>query len=277
MFDFINSDFNIENSIIETEATKQINSENLIDYFIGKPFNFNINQEFGTIQNLTSCDFSKPFYNVMNCSKNNKNLFSVITQKKRGRLKRLSENTKPHDKFFDDNIVRKIQVSYINFMTNFMNEILKKLGLCDLQFISLNYFYKRKVDKNHRTNLKTKTIGEVLSNDISPKFKTKNRNINSEIIETIKKENINILINILNKEIFFFFDKIYFKNYRNFNLKEFGFDDLEIKLPKHIKLFEDLLLKNKKEIHYEEYKASIYNCANKYFLQKENDIFKCNY
>lgn len=277
MFDFLIPDFNID-SIIETEATKQINSENLIDVFIDQPFNYKINPELETNQNFTINEL--PFYNIIDKGmdyKGNKNsLFSVFIQKKRGRLK-LKENTKPHDKFYDDNIIRKLQVHYLNFITNFMNEILKKKGREDLKFISLNYLYKRKVDKEHRTNLKTQTIGQVLSNDISPKFKTKERNKNNETVQTIKKENINILINILNKEIFFFFDKIYFKNYRNFNLKEFGFDDLEINLPKYIGLFEDLLIKNKKEIHYEEYKARIYKCANKYFLQKENDIFKCNY
>ena len=275
MFDFLIPDFNID-SIIETEATKQLNSENILDSFIGQPFNYKINPEIETVEILKLNELSdhKP-----NNKKNTKNhIFSIITHKKRGRINsRERKNIKPHDKFFEDNIVRKLQVNYINFITNFINEILKEIGREDLQFITLDYLYKRKVDKEHRNKLKTKTIAEVLSNNISPKFKTKNMNKNIETVEIIKKENINILINILNKEIFFFFDKIYFKNYRNFNLKEFGFDDLEIKLPKHIKLFEDLLIKNKKEIHYEEYKARIYRCANKYFLQKENDIFKCNY
>ena len=275
MFDFLIPGFNID-SIIETEATKQINSENIIDSFISQPFDYKITPDFETNENLSVNDFS--FLKPNNKENIKKNLFSIITQKKRGRMNsRQRKNIKPHDKFFDDNIVRKLQVNYINFITNFINEILKEIGRQDLKFISLNYLYKRKVDKEHRTNLKTKTIGEVLSNNISPKFTTKNMNKNIETIEIIKKENINILINILNKEIFFFFDKIYFKNYRNFNLKEFGFDDLEIKLPKHIKLFEDLLIKNKKEIHYEKYKARIYRCASEYFLQKENDIFKCNY
>ena len=275
MFDVLNSDFNFENSIIETEAIKQINSENLIEAFIDQPFNYKNNQEFETIQN--ELFFYMPIDKEMN-STNKNNLFSIITYKKRGRIKlKNRDNIKAHDKFCDDNIVRKLQVNYLNFITNFINEILKKIGRADLQFISLDYFYKRKVDKNHRNNLKTKTIGEVLSNNISPKYTTKNINKNIETLEIIKKENINILITILNKEIFFFFDKIYFKNYRNFNLKEFGFDDLEIKLPKHIKLFEDLLIKNKNEIHYEEYKTRIYRCANKYFMQKDNDIFKCNY
>jgi hypothetical protein len=275
MFDFLIPDFNID-SIIETEATKQLNSENILDSFIGRPFNYKIIPESETMEILNVNELSEHKPNNKENTKNH--LFSIITHKKRGRINsRERKNIKPHDKFFEDNIVRKLQVNYINFITNFINEILKEIGREDLQFITLDYLYKRKVDKEHRNKLKNKTIGEVLSNNISPKFKTKNMNKNIETVEIIKKENINILINILNKEIFFFFDKIYFKNYRNFNLKEFGFDDLEIKLPKHIKLFEDLLIKNKKEIHYEEYKARIYRCANKYFLQKENDIFKCNY
>ena len=275
------SEFNIDNiSINETDHTRQINPENenendLVN-FIGHPFNYQINPEFENTHNLTMSNylFSKHFKSFHNQS----NIFFVSSPKKRGRIKtRENTNIKPHGKFDEDNIVRKIQVSYINFVTDFMNEIIKKIGREDLKFISLNYLYKRKVNKVHRKSLKKQTIKEVLSNDISPKFRKQNIKLNFETCETIKKENIYILLNILNKEIFFFFDKIYFKNYRNFNLKEFGFDDLEIQLSPKVELFEDLLNKNKKEIHFEEYKKKINYCAKKYFLHNRKDIFKCNY
>ena len=83
MFDFI-YDFNIENSIIETEATKQINTENFVDYFIGQPFNFKINPEFETIHNFNLNDLSlyKPVNKELNSTNNKNNLFSTNIQKK---------------------------------------------------------------------------------------------------------------------------------------------------------------------------------------------------
>ena len=271
------SEFNVDNiSIHETDDTKQINIENDLVNFIGHPFDYKINPDLETTHNLAKTNYllSKQFIS----SQKQTNLFLVYTQKKRGRIKKSENiNVKPHGKFDEDNIIRKIQVSYLNFITDFMNEIIKKIGREDLKFISLNYFYKRKVNKAHRKLLKNQTIKEVLSNDISPKFRKQNSRLNYETCEIIKKENIYILLNILNKEIFFFFDKIYFKNYRNFNLKEFGFDNLEILLPPKVELFEDLLNKNKKEIHFQEYKKRINKCAKKYFLKAKQDIFKCNY
>ena len=274
MMDIFNSEFNIDNiSIFETEYTKQNNQENALLNFIGHPFNYKFNPELENTHNIILLDKCASNENF---SKKVTNKFSVITQKKRGRLK-ISNNSKAHGKFDLDNMIRKIQVSYINFIKDFMNVILKAINRKDLVFISLDYFYKRKVNKKHRASLKTKTIKEVLSNKISSKFKTKNENINKETCEKIKKENINILLNILNKEIFFFFDKIYYKNKRHFNLKEFGFDDLDIQLPTNIELFEDLLFKNRKEIHFEEYKVKLNFCAKKFFIQNKKDIFKCNY
>ena len=273
MIEIFNPNFNIDQiSIFETDDTKQIEQEKVLENFIGHPFNYKFNPEFENTDNILFDNFSSK----ENSNQKIINKFSVITQKKRGRLK-LSKNSKAHGKFDLDNMIRKIQVSYINFITNFINVILKAIGRGDLKFISLNYFYKRKVNKKHRALLKTKTIKEVLSNKISAKYKTKNLTINIETYEKIKKENINILLNILNKEIFFFFDKIYYKNKRNFNLKEFGLDDLDIQLPINIGLFEDLIIKNKKEIHFEEYKVKLNLCAKKYFIQNKKDIFKCNY
>ena len=270
------SHFNIENnfSLSETDESLQLVHDNYLVNFIGHPFNYQINPELENTHNFYMSYYKQDI--PSNNQYNQSNIFSVKIPKKRGRTK-TSENTKSHDKFDEDNIVRKLQVSYINFVTNFMNEVIKKIGRQDLRFISLNYLYKRKVNKAHRLSLKIKTIEEVLSHNISPKFRKKDTKSNKETCEIIKKENINILINILNKKIFFFFDKIYFKNYRNFNLKEFGLDDLEIQLPPTIELFEDLLNKNKKEIHFEEYKKRINKYAKKHFVQTKKDIFKCNY
>jgi hypothetical protein len=265
---------NIENnSFSETDDTKKINSETIITDFIGQPFNFQLNQEFEN----NILDDKLSITNKKTQKKPN-NIFSIYIRKKRGRKKEENDSlTKIHGKFDDDNIIRKIQVSYTNFVTDLVNIILAKINRKDLHFIPLNYFYKRRVNKDFRDSLKNQTIGEVLVNKISSKYSTKNKFINREIYEKIKKENVNILINILNQNIFFFFDKIYYINCRQFNLNKFGFNDLDIQLSNKIELFEDLIEKNKNEIHFEKYKVKLNECAKKYFLQSRKDIFKCNY
>ena len=266
------------NSLFETNFTKKINTDNITTDFIGQAFNFKFNHEIEYFQTKSIIFDDNLSKSLNNPSKKTDKLFSIYVQQKRGR--KTLENvhlSKIHGKFDYDNIIRKIQVSYINFIIDFVNIILTLINRKDLHFIPLNSYYKRKVTKEHRASLKNATIEEVLRNKISSKYSTKNENVNREICEIIKKENINILLNILNLNIFFFFDKIYYKNYRKFNLKEFGFDDLDVQLSNKIELFEDLIAKNKNENHFEKYKIKLNNCAKKFFLPSRKDIFKCNY
>jgi hypothetical protein len=64
---------------------------------------------------------------------------SLLGNKKRGRHS-ISENEdkKNHDRFSDDNILRKIQVHYLSFIISFINDILKSLGFKE-KFLNLNY------------------------------------------------------------------------------------------------------------------------------------------
>ena len=287
MIDLINTHSKSEDySFFETNTSNLFNSELILTDFIGFPFNFKINPELEDIKSKNKECSINDIYNYYNntdfkaCSHSKKfdiHKFSVYFQKKRGRIKRDINNNNSHDKYKSDNIIRKVQVSYINFLTQFVNEILMKIGRKDLLFIPLDYLYKRIVNKEHRDKLKHATIEEVLKSKISGKYSTKDKDTNVYKCEIIKKENIKILIDILNKEFLFFFDKIYLKNYRKFNLKEFGLDDLEIELSDNIRLYQDLLLKNKKDINYPEYKAKINICIKQNFLPQRNEIFKCNY
>ena len=276
--DFFLTQTNIDNnSFFETDFTKKISTDNITIDFIGQPFNYKLNHENEENSQTNTIIYDDNLSKSLNNpNKKSDKLFSIYIQQKRGR--KTNDNLpKIHGKFDEDNIIRKIQVSYINFIIDFMNILLIIINRKDLHFIPLNYYYKRKVNKEHRASLKNTTIEEVLKNKISSKYSTKNENVNKDICEKIKKENINIFVNILKLNIFFFFDKIYYKNRRKFNLKEFGFDDLDVQLPNKIELFEDLIAKNKNEIHFEKYKIKLNNCAKKFFLPSRKDIFKCNY
>ena len=122
--------------------------------------------------------------------------------------------------------------------------------------------------------MNSETLREFFSKDISPKNSTKNKDYNAKICEQIEKEIQNISENILNRNFLFFFDKIYYKNNKKINMKEFGFDDLEVDL-KNIKLFGDLLLKEKDNLLLNE---KLVFCGKNFFLPKnDKEIFKCIY
>jgi hypothetical protein len=195
-------------------------------------------------------------------------------RKKRGRKTGRESNYRVHDRNSEDNIIRKIQVNYINFLVDFVNELLKAIGRKDLSFIPLDYNFKKSISKSYRHNLNSKTLREVFSNDISPKNSTKKKGFNAEICKQIEKEYKDISENILNRNFLFFFDKIYYKNNKKINMKEFGFDDLEVDL-ENIELFGDLLLKEKDDDYLKE---KMRFCTKNCFLpKKKNEIFKCNY
>ena len=75
---------------------------------------------------------------------------------------------------------------------------------------------------------------------------------------------------ILETKLLFFFDKIYFQKRREiYHLKDFGFEELEIKLPKTLELYEDLIEKNNNSDHFSTYetKMNLY-CRNNFFLRE---------
>lgn len=199
----------------------------------------------------------------------------IYCQKKRGRRPCKNGNYKTHDKNSEDNIIRKIQISYINFIINFVNKILKAIGRQDLSFVQLAHNYKKNINKKNRNILNSLTIKEIISNNISRKFKKKEIDFNKKICEQIEKESqYKILQSILSKNFLFFFDKIYYKNIKKINMKEFGFDDLEIDL-ENIELFGDLLSKEKDDNNLKE---KMHFCAKNYFLPKnKNEKFQCIY
>ena len=165
-----------------------------------------------------------------------------------------------------DNIITKIQVSYINFLVNFINIILDAYNRKDLKFFYLNAKFKKinKIEK--RKELKKKSISDIITNDISPKYKTLEKDINLKIYKKIEKDGLNDIIYILNQKFLFFFENIYYKNLRTFNLKDFGLIDLEIKLPNDLELFENLLMKNDKSYKFKEYEIKIKKCVKRHFL-----------
>ena len=208
-------------------------------------------------------------------NKNSKKNIRKNTRKK-GRTKKgkkdENENLKKnrcHNKNETDNISTKIQVHYLSFIVSYLNDIIENFGY-KKRFKKLDYEFKRKIKKEFVRFLKGKTIGEIISNKISIKYKTKNEDFNERLCDEIKKEN-KTLNNILKQNYLLLFQKVYCKNKNKISLKEFG-EDKEIILSNKVKMLKDLLIKNKDSILH--LKKIIKSIKENYY---PNLIFEVNY
>ena len=185
------------------------------------------------------------------------NACTKVSKKKRGRkIKEKKSKYKREHKFdSQDNILRKIQTHFLNFIIYFLNIILKDQDF-KLEFMKLNYKFKRQIKASFIHSLKSKSIKEIITNEISRKYKTLNKNYNSQICEVIKN---NIIINnILSENYLSFFKNVYFKSNNIIDLKEYGSDKI-ILLENDKRMFKGLLIKNKD-------KKKIYRCVKLYYL-----------
>jgi hypothetical protein len=203
---------------------------------------------------------------------------SYLEKKKKRNEKIIGKNKNVHKKFRNDNIIRKIKINYINFIIKFMNLILmvlsKKNGIkFDSQFYNLEHDYKNKISKKSFNSFRNQTIKDaIIKSKISSQYKTKDKNSNIETCNKIENEvKLKDLSIILNKNILFFFDKIYKKERKKeYNLNELGLFDLKFVLPEDIELYEDLLTKNEKiEENFNKYKTKLNICCNTNFMPEK--------
>ena len=165
--------------------------------------------------------------------------------RKKGREIDSENDDNTHTKYAHDNINRKIQVHFLNFLIFFINEILMSFKT-KKKFLNIDYKNKKVVTKNNVENLKISEIGQILRQDISTKYRKLyqiDKNINNKVyLEVIKNENIN---KILSETYINIFRNIYYKNKKDLN--DYG---LNIKLSKNVKTFEDLLKKHNQDSKY---------------------------
>lgn len=184
-------------------------------------------------------------------NKNEAKKFKVeFTTKKRGRKPKnmdsiCSKNKKEHAADEWDNLLRKIQVHFLNFVISFLNEIIySHLKKKDKFFLKFSYSAKENIKFENVEKLKKYNIKELIENlDISPKYKRikikKDENINKNKLNDLCKYDWFIkLIKTKFLELF----KIYY-NYKN-PLREIFFNGKKITLSK-VNNFYALLQKNK--------------------------------
>ncbi len=200
----------------------------------------------------------------------------VISENKNGKSKRgrkpnkiNKKNKKEHNSSDKDNLFRKLQVHYLSFIINFVNDIIK--NVIDMknvpQFKNLAYDIKKNVNSKNVYLLKTKTISEILQFNVSPKMKIHDESVNKNIYKTICS---------ICPFFYTFFQQNYlsfFKNYYLNNNKVFEINGKKIQISLKTRTFNDLLkkydkLKDNLKYTASKYLINSYNKRNEYFLDE---------
>jgi hypothetical protein len=193
-----------------------------------------------------------------------------MMKKKRGKPSALNTN-KIHDKFSFDNLMRKIKNHSLSLIVPFLNVILIVLDIKG-EFFQLSYEFKKKIKTSYFYELKKETLGDIICNKISPKYK---HDENENIILFKKLEKHEVLKNIFKMEYITFFKRYYMESKKCINLKVFGLEK-EIILPEKCKMYNDLIesIKKSKDEDNENYIKSIKKCIDKHYISK--NLFKTN-
>lgn len=185
------------------------------------------------------------------------------------------KNKQFHDKNSKDNILRIIQVHYISFIINLINDILDKLGL-EEKFFDIDYQFKSNITKKNISILKKLNIGNILCQKISTKYKIifkKDNEKNKSIFQEVTKKSI-VIKNLLGENYLKLFREVYYKNKRVINLSTYGLN-YDITLSKKVETFEDIFKKKhiKKNVN-----NAIKKKFNKVVVKKflPNYIFQCD-
>ena len=124
----------------------------------------------------------------------NKDMFKTsFLEKKRGRIGKGKKKKEVHDSKAFDNILRKIQTHFLNFIVSFLNDCILAFSINKkYSFKKFDYELKKDITSENLKMLKRFTIGDILNYfDISNKYKKFNRSINKENMKHLIKFNAN--------------------------------------------------------------------------------------
>jgi len=274
------SDFAINDEYLFSDNESNYSSENIIndinDEIINDIFNYKVDlyDEYNIEDYKILCISDKK-----SSVPGKKNLFMVtdktnqstqLTKKKRGKPSAFNKKrTKIHDRFSIDNLLVKIKNHSLSLVAPFLNDILKVL-LIEEEFYQLSHKFKKNIKNNYFSEEKKKTLGEIICNEISPKYK-RDENENKKTFEKVKDHEV--FKKILNIDYITFFKRYYMESKKCINLKDFGLEH-EIVLSNKCKMYNDLIerIKNSKNDDNEGYIKSIKKCIDKNYITKK--LFK---
>ena len=263
-----------------------INEDNVDDrddsiYFIK---NQNIsNIDLQSTDNSTK-NISLQFYNIINGKKedyfNKKINFKIILHHKRGRKGKENKNNKKYKKCHGsddfDNIQRKIQVHFINFLIKLANDIIKSIfgKKSKLHFKTIKYELKKIVNHKYIENLKQCNYSDIIQMKVSPKNRNfgEDTNKNSYILACQNSEEIK---KIFDKNYLYIFQKYYYSLKKN--EKKIDLDGININLSPKTKGFYNLLGKNEvnKDKFFDVVK-NVYFKDKNYLIEKKFITKNCN-
>ena len=263
----------IEN--FEEISFDSINETQFDQDFPNIPFNLNI------FSDQNKYEISKgviPFQKKFNIEEKEKKTYKILfinnskIKNLKGRKRKIEkeqfnyQKRYIHDKYGNDNILRKIQVHFLSFIVHYANTVLIKFDF-DEFFVKIDYKLKKAVNKVYISYLKGLTIGDILCWDISPKFKIKEKEYNRNLYyKAIKNQ---IIKNIFSEKYLSLFRDIYFENKRIINLTKYGLNDTIKLSEKKVQMYKELLEKNEEnedENKRNKYINKLKNCINKIFL-----------
>ena len=112
----------------------------------------------------------------------------LVKKKTRGRTRKKKSEKVPHGNKSFDNIQRKIQVHFLNFVISFCNDALKYYFKNSFySFKKMNQKEKINVNFKYVSKLKKSSIKDLLKSEISNKFKTFNKNENKILLSQLKE------------------------------------------------------------------------------------------
>jgi hypothetical protein len=179
--------------------------------------------------NLKSSLFKEKINSHILCQLNEQNEIRELKfiTKKRGRKsldednpnskksnKKINAIKKVHDKFYNDNIRRKIKSLYHKYIINLLNNLIKqKLKRIKKKFVKMNIIITKDVSIEYNRNLLNKSIKDIIV-DVSKKYS--NKDINKNVIKFIEaQKNNEEIIKILNMTYEDLFTDYYLKSNKN--------------------------------------------------------------
>ena len=233
-----------------------------------------------TISNIIDkeIDITNPFYNLSQSSLYNIQEENSLLNKKRFKI--IRKGRKPighnverrHNSITFDNLQSKIQVHFFSFIIDISNDALVAYFGRNNTFNFKDITYKKKkIIKFESCDIyKNSCIKDILSNEISPKYKKFPKNNNEYTLNEVCK--IAWFNEFFSMNYMDFFKNYYYKEKP---LKEISFKEITITLSKKTKTFYDLLIKYKKdEIELKEAVRRIYFNGYNKIIGKDSFIVK---
>ena len=169
----------------------------------------------------------------------NRRIYFKVAVARRGKKREKNlDKEEVHGKDSFDNLQRKIQVHFQNFIINLCNDALKaEYKRTRYSFKKINNEDKITVNFDYVSKLKKSSIKDLLNLEISDKYKAYNKNYNQIILSKIENSWLNKLFEMNYLQMF----KYYYNNEKT--LKKFVFEGKEIVLSLKTKSFSYLLEK----------------------------------